>query len=78
MGGIDDGIDLVVRQPLSQTLGSPETADAHRTGGQEWVANASGERGNDIESSLAGRAIGQFPGFPGPAQNQDVQGCPLK
>lgn len=78
MCGIDDAGDLVIHQPLPQTLAATEAADPNRTLRQQWVANTTGERGDDIESSLAGSDMGDFPGFPGAAQNQSFQGCPLK
>lgn len=78
MGRVDDGIDPPGQQELAQALWSAEPADADLAGRQEGVANTSGERGDDRESSLAGGDAGQFPGLPGSAQDQDVQGWPLK
>lgn len=78
MGGIDDGLDLVGRQPLSQPSGAPETADPDLALRQQRVANTTGERGDDVESSLAGSDVGQLPRFAGAAQNQSSQGWPLK
>ncbi|BDU07142.1 hypothetical protein FMUBM48_34050 [Nocardia cyriacigeorgica] len=78
MGGIDDSLDLPRAQELPQTLRPTEPAHPHLTGGQDRFTNTSGERGDDVESSLAGSDAGQFPGLPGSAQNQDVQGWPLK
>ena len=78
MCGIDDDRDLVIRQPLAQALDATEAADPNRPLRQQWIANTTGERGDDIESSLAGSDVGDFPGFPGAAQNQSFQGCPLK
>ncbi|GAA5052769.1 hypothetical protein GCM10023318_25830 [Nocardia callitridis] len=78
MSRVDDRVDAVVRQPLSETGRTTESADAHLPTGQRRVANATGERGDDVESSLAGSELGKVPGFAGTAQNQNPQGWPLK
>ncbi|GAB4586492.1 hypothetical protein Ntsu_43240 [Nocardia sp. IFM 10818] len=78
MRGIDDDLDSVVRQPFPQAVHPAESPHAHLADRQQGFAHAAGERGDDVESSLAGREGGQFPGFPGAAQNQRLQGCPLK
>ncbi|GAA5078713.1 hypothetical protein GCM10023319_17470 [Nocardia iowensis] len=78
MRGIDQRTDLVGPQPLPQPVDAAEAADAHRTDRQQRVANATGERGDDVESLLAGSDVSEFPGFPGTAQNQYSQGWPLK
>jgi hypothetical protein len=73
MSGIDDRLERIVRQPVPHPLDATEASDAHRTGGHDRFTHTSGERGDDVESSLAGDDFGQLPGFPGAAENQNPQ-----
>ncbi|BDT90721.1 hypothetical protein IFM12275_06970 [Nocardia sputorum] len=78
MRGIDNRGHVVGRQPSPQPLRAAEAADADRAFGQQGRTHATGERGHDLESSLAGSDVGQLPRFPGAAQKQNSQGWPLK
>jgi hypothetical protein len=78
MGGVDDEIHPVVRQPFAQPVGTAESADPHFARGPDRLGNPTGERGHDLVFSLAGEQPGEFPGFPGAAQQQNSQGWPLK
>ncbi|GGK92424.1 hypothetical protein GCM10011588_03640 [Nocardia jinanensis] len=78
MGGVDDEFYPIVLQPFPQPLDTTEPADPHLPHGPDRVGYATGERGHDLVFSLAGEQSGEFPGFPGPAQQQNSQGWPLK
>ncbi|GAA1593109.1 hypothetical protein GCM10009764_15190 [Nocardia ninae] len=67
MSSVDHGVDFVGHQPVPQALDPTEPADTHFADRQQGVTNATGERGDDIESLLAGSDVGEFPGFPGAA-----------
>lgn len=78
MGGVDNNFYPIVHQPFAQTVDTAESADPHLTRRPDRLGNPTGERGHELVFPLAGEQPGEFPGFPGAAQQQDSQGWPLK
>lgn len=63
-------VDLVIVQPADQSIGPAEPADARSAEREFRVPDAAGERGDDVESIVAGQPCGQLSRLGGASEYQ--------
>ena len=71
MRRVDENIDFLVEEIIGQTLGTAETAEAHRNRRQCRSRRAACERERDREIGPRGEAFGKLPRLRGAAQDED-------
>ena len=52
VGGVDDGGDVVLAQPVPQPGGAAETADPHRANRQRRIGNPPGQRADEVDPRM--------------------------
>ncbi|CAM5476419.1 hypothetical protein SCALM49S_04392 [Streptomyces californicus] len=73
VGGVDEGVHVVLTHPRGEPLGPAEPADAHLTGAAGG-GDAPGERGGDPDAPVTGQALGQPARLGRTAQNKNTHG----